>query len=87
MRDFTFGVWYHVRMVFDLTTNSYTIFVDGVNEGSFNTTSNDTTGLQILVFSDAEDFIYFDNLIVKNFGTYIPVPDSSDNSNFSSSSK
>lgn len=80
LRNFTFGVWYHVRMVFDLTTTSYTVFIDGVNEGSFNTTSNNTTGIQILCFSDAEGFIYFDNLVVKNFGTYTPAPPKSDSS-------
>jgi hypothetical protein len=87
LRDFTFGVWYHVRMIFDLTTNSYTVFVNGVNEGSFNTASNDTTGLRILAFSDTVGFIYFDNLVVKNFGTYIPAPALSDNGDFSSASE
>ena len=86
LRDFSFNTWYHVRMVFDLTTTSYTVFIDGVNEGSFNTTNTNTTGIRIIGFSDTKGYIYFDNFVVKNFGTYTPAPISEALNNFSTDS-
>jgi len=64
------GVWFEMKIIVDLTSNNWEIFIDGVSQGSFSNTVNKIASLDLYPLA-GHDF-YVDD-VCYNYIPYIPL--------------